>query len=275
MIGISRSRALVTAAVLGAASFLSVAQVHAQIVTINPITPNSDDLNIDQASATIVGPNIIFKQIVIGTAGGTEPTSYVVDQLNGAAVLAYVFPTTLNSSDIGFAADEGIVALAVTDHPDFDDTPDADESGDANTHNDHGLLHAHWVVLTQDTRVGGGLAVKQLDASDMSILRPTTHPGLDLFLDSPDFDVDATGNTLTVEVPLSAINGQTDFTFDAVTAFLEVHGDADPLLGVYEAYEALGGLTLPFSVVPEPTSAAILALGLVGLGRRRLRGRRA
>jgi len=43
--------------------------------------------------------------------------------VDGAPVLGYVFPTTLKPEDAGFGKVEGILALAVTSHPDFDDTP--------------------------------------------------------------------------------------------------------------------------------------------------------
>ncbi len=45
-------------------------------------------------------------------------------------------PTTLDSSVIGFDGKKGIVALALTAHPDFDDTPLYDENNDGNLAND-------------------------------------------------------------------------------------------------------------------------------------------
>ncbi|MEZ4900233.1 MAG: hypothetical protein R2806_25570 [Saprospiraceae bacterium] len=44
-------------------------------------------------------------------------------QLDGAPVLGYVFPTTLSPTAVGFDQTSGILALALTSHPDFDDTP--------------------------------------------------------------------------------------------------------------------------------------------------------
>jgi len=263
--------------VTGAIALISAPSVQGAGL-IHTSTPIDDNLRIDGAHATLDSSNttIIFEQVLKGTAGGTHPDSFGFGVLDGAAVLGYVFPTTLNSSDIGFDADEGLVALAITAHPDFDDTPLVDESGDGDFGNDGGLIHSHWVVLlTGDARVPTGLSVKALDPTDSNITLPSTHPGLPMFIDSPNFFVETVGDTLSVHVPVGAINNKTDFTFDAVTAFLEVHGDADPLLGVYVVYNVLSGdLSLPFSVVPEPSSAAIFVLGLIGFGGR-LRRRRA
>ena len=253
-----------------AAIGLSLATSAQAVSPINTPTPNNDDFDLEDASATL-GQNstVVFQQIVKGIAGGTQPQSF--GQLDGAAVLGHVFPTTLNSSDIGFDADQGIVALAITIHPDFDDTPLVDENDDGDFANDGAIAHSHWVVLTPDTRVDNiGLSVKELDLDDLTITKPATHPGLPLYIDSPNFFVETVDDTLSVHVPTEAMNNRTDFHFDAVTAFLEVHGDAEPLLGVYVVYDILGGdlANLSFSVVPEPGSAAMVLLGLVGLGRR-------
>ena len=54
----------------------------------------------------------VWEITVEGTAGKT--TAKPAGQLNGAPVLGYVFPTNLASTDVGFSATEGIVALALT-----------------------------------------------------------------------------------------------------------------------------------------------------------------
>ena len=123
----------------------------------------SDDLKITKAEAKYDDEleHLIFTISVKGEAGNSTPRA--VGQLDGASVLGYVFPTTLSSTDVGFSATEGIVALALTSHPDFDDTPLWDENYDRNYANDGIIWHPHWVVLTEDKRVKGGLAVKQFD----------------------------------------------------------------------------------------------------------------
>lgn len=101
---------------------------------------------------------LVFEQILAGTAGQTTPEA--TGQFDGAPVLAYVFPTTLSPTAVGFGDVEGTLALVATSHPDFDDTPLWDENGDANTDNDGVVYHSHWVVLQSDDRVPGGLAVR-------------------------------------------------------------------------------------------------------------------
>lgn len=158
---------------------------------------------------------LIFSIEVAGEAGNTVPTP--VGDLNGAPVLGYVFPTTLTSTDVGFDNTEGIVALALTSHPDFDDTPLWDENNDSDYGNDGVVWHAHWVLLISDTSVGGGLSVKA--TSESSIL-PPTNPGMPMYMDSPGFQVVWSGNKISCAVPLSRMNNQDDFNYDGVTVLM-------------------------------------------------------
>lgn len=192
---------------------------------------------------------------VKGSAGKTTPVP--VGQLNGAPVLGYVFPTTLQSADVGFSQTEGIVALALTSHPDFDDTPLWDENIDGKYDNDGIIWHPHWVVLTEDKRVNGGLAVKQFNPGDAGVKLPPTNPGMPMYMDSPGYQVVTKGNLIRVIVPDYRINNKTDFSFDGVTAYMQVntgagggHGNSDmPMLGVYKVYSvASGNLSLPYRV---------------------------
>ncbi|HEX6179102.1 MAG TPA: hypothetical protein VF057_12135, partial [Thermoanaerobaculia bacterium] len=174
---------------------------------------------------------LVFEMSVKGTAGGTRPSPR--GQLDGAPVLGYVFPTTLASKDVGFGATEGIVALAVTSHPDFDDSPLWDENGDGRYDNDGLTWHTHWVVLTKDERAAAGLSVKQFRKADGVVLPPTA-PDMPMYMDSPGFNVVAAGRDLRVVIPLGRVNRRTDFRFDAVTAYMQVSTDpARPMLGVY------------------------------------------
>lgn len=218
---------------------------------------NNDDFQIKKVSVKHL-PEIsatIWEITVKGTAGKTTPTPE--GQLNGAPVLGYVFPTTLKSADVGFGETEGIVALALTSHPDFDDTPLWDENSDLNFTNDGIIWHPHWVILTEDKRVEGGLAVKQFDPKDTSVLLPPTNPGMPMYMDSPGFQVITKGNTIKVVVPDYQMNNKTDFSYDGVTVFMQVntgsgdgHDDRDkPMLGVYKVYSiASGNLSLPYKV---------------------------
>ncbi|MGK7911795.1 MAG: hypothetical protein AB4050_10005 [Synechococcus sp.] len=192
---------------------------------------------------------LVFQQQLEGSIGSSLPQA--AGQLDGAPVLGYVFPTTLNPADVGFGGVEGIVALAITSHPDFDDTPLWDEDNDANYANDGVIWHSHWVVLTTDERVAGGLSVAQFAADDDAVVMPPTNPGMEIYLDSPGFSVVTDRNMLRVLVPAQRVNHQTDFNFDAVTAYMKVNTtDLDrPTLGVYEVYSVgSGDLSLPYEV---------------------------
>src|SRR5690606_23204001 len=94
----------------------------------------------------------IFRMQVASQAGKNKPAA--TGKLAGSSVFSYVWPTTLNSYEVGFEKDAGILALAVTAHPDFDDTPLYDENGDNNTENDGNIWHSHWVVLKPNEACG-------------------------------------------------------------------------------------------------------------------------
>lgn len=189
----------------------------------------------------------VFELSVEGTAGATIPDA--AGQLDGAPVLGYVFPTTLLPEDVGFAPGEGIVALAATSHPDFDDTPLWDESASGSYEDDGRIFHTHWVVLVPDDRVEGGLSVKE--SRNVAEDLPPTAPGMPIFLDSPGFNSVLSGNTLRLVVPLFRMANRTDFRFDAVAAYMQVNTSRPdvPMLGVYKVYSVLSSdLSLPFNV---------------------------
>ncbi|OAV45814.1 hypothetical protein A3850_005810 [Lewinella sp. 4G2] len=191
---------------------------------------------------------LIFTITVDGNAGGTVPMP--VGSLDGAPVLGYVVPTTLRAEDVGFAPTEGIVAMALTSHPDFDDTPLWDENTDKDYANDGVVWHPHWVILVEDERVPGGLSVKQFAGSSEGLL-PPTNPGMPMYMDSPGFPVLTDGNEIKVIVPAYRMNNQTQFNYDGVAAYMQVIGsDTErPMLGVYTVYSiASGDLSLPYTV---------------------------
>lgn len=98
------------------------------------------------------GRTAVFHMGVSGQAGASHPTP--TGQLAGGTVFSYVWPTSVDPATVGFEAKAGILALAVTSHPDFDDTPLFDENGDGNLGNDGDVWHAHWVVLQGDEASG-------------------------------------------------------------------------------------------------------------------------
>jgi hypothetical protein len=189
----------------------------------------------------------VFEMQVEGSAGRAVPQAK--GKMDGAPVLGYVFPTTLHTTDVGFSATEGILALAVTSHPDFDDTPLWDENNDGDYVNDGIIWHTHWVVLTKDERPSGGLAVKQFAKTDAKVVLPPTNPGMPMYMDSPGFNVVLRGNILRVPVPAFRMNNRRDFRFDAVAAYMQVAQSGDrPMLGVYKVYSVLSGdLSLPYA----------------------------
>ncbi len=213
--------------------------------------PASDDLLIEEARVTYLPTLDVlhFTLAVKGKAGQTRPEAR--GQMDGAPVLAYVFPTTLQPNQVGFVADAGIVALAITSHPDFDDTPLWDENGNSDYSDDGLVFHTHWVVLIPDDRVPGGLSVAEIKKEDAARVLPPTAPGMPMYLDSPGFDVRLANRKLSVVVPLQRVKGIKRFNYDAVSAYMEVNttDNSRPLLGVYEVYSVLSkDLSLPYSV---------------------------
>ncbi|QDU10382.1 hypothetical protein [Gimesia aquarii] len=224
-----------------------VANAQEKAPEILPVT-KSKDLIIRDAKVSLLEDLdlLVFEIATQGKPGNTVPTPR--GTMAGAPVLGYVFPTTLKASDVGLSETDGTVALAVTSHPDFDDTPLWDENNDRQFKNDGVVFHTHWVVLKQDTRVKGGLAVKQITGSEKKRVKlPPTNPGMPMYMDSPGLTVVIKDDTLRVLVPLWRVNHQKDFKFDAVAAYMQVMPSGDyPLLGVYEVYSVWSGnLSLP------------------------------
>jgi len=205
----------------------------------------ASEFDIVHAKVITQGSHLVFQQIVTGKAGGKQPESR--GQLAGAEVYSYVWPTSLNSSAVGFEADQGILSLALTVHPDFDDTPLYDEDGDGNKTNDGDKWHSHWVVLVPDNACGdGALKVKDI-APDSSPKLPVTWPNLPIFIDSPGFDFSLAQAEVLVRVPLSALGFPANFAFDGVTAGLKINQQVHaPLLCVNHVFDvASGDLSLP------------------------------
>ena len=193
--------------------------------------------------------SIVLDVSVEGRAGNTRPKP--IGKLDGAPVLGYVFPTTLKSTDVGFNPTEGIVALALTSHPDFDDSPIWDENGDGIFDNDGLVWHPHWVILIEDKRVAGGLAVKEFTKGDATVKLPPTAPNMPMYMDSPGFTVVTKDNRIRVIVPAARVNRRTDFKFDAVACYMQVNTSdmMMPMLGVMTVYSvASGNLSLPYAV---------------------------
>ncbi len=217
-------------------------------ISADPTEGIAEAFDVVYAAVHRQGIRLIFQMVVAGEVGSVTPTA--TGQLAGAAVESYVWPTSLNSAAAGFEADQGILALAVTAHPDFDDTPLVDEDQDGDKSNDGYLWHSHWVVLVADDACGAGaLKVQDIPEGEQPIL-PPTWPELPLLIDSPDYDLMLEEDTIEVYVPLDRLVGNHTFNYDGVTAGLRVNGDLHaPLLCVTMVHDvASGDLSLPGAV---------------------------
>ena len=207
----------------------------------------SSAFDITKARASSDGRLTTFIMEVAGQAGSKKPVS--IGQLAGAKVESYVWPTSLDPSVAGFDKGSGILSLAITAHPDFDDTPLYDEDRDGDTANDGAEWHSHWVVLVEDTACGAGLKVR--DVSPGTDLLPATAPGLPIALDSPGMSPILNGRTARITVPVSETE---NVSFDAVTAELQVNEKTEvPLLCVTGVHDiASGDLSMPGRVTKSP-----------------------
>jgi len=196
--------------------------------------------DITKAGATTDGRLTTFIMELAGVAGSVKPVA--IGQLEGAKVQSYVWPTNLDPSVVGFDKESGILSLAITAHPDFDDTPLYDENQDGDPANDGADWHSHWIVLTEDDSCGAGLKVR--DVSPGVDLLPATAPYLPIALDSPGMSPILDGRVATITVPLS---DSASVSFDAVTAELQVNENAEaPFLCVIGVHDvASGDLSLP------------------------------
>ncbi len=190
----------------------------------------------------------VFAQRLSGRPGSLKPEPK--GRLNGADVYSYVWPTSIDSSAVGFDGKQGILALAVTAHPDFDDTPAFDENGDGKSDNDGAEWHSHWVVLVPDERCGKGALKVQDIAENSKPKLPASWPGLPILLDSPGYRPALTEHGIEVRVPNTALGSASSFNFDGVTANLRVNENAvNPLLCVVKVLDvASGKLSLPGQV---------------------------
>ncbi len=187
----------------------------------------------------------VFHIAVSGQAGASRPAKS--GKLAGSTVFSYVWPTTLDPDTVGFEARSGILAFAVTAHPDFDDTPLFDENGDGDSGNDGDVWHSHWVVLAPDEACGKG-ALKVIDIPEGAKPRlPKTWPGLPLLIDSPGWQPRFERSTLEVHVPFDDIGAVQAARYDGVAAALRVNASVhSPLLCVNDVFKvASADLSLP------------------------------
>ncbi|MCK9513948.1 hypothetical protein ACFPLB_13680 [Aquamicrobium segne] len=127
-------RTTLTAAALLCVMSAAPGHAHDNAVTSQPSDAVPASFDIIETNIVTHGDNAVFTTRVRGEAGVDKPDA--TGRFEGSGVYAYVWPTSLDSGDIGFEAGQGIVALAVTFHPDFDDAA----YGGENRH----VWHPHW-----------------------------------------------------------------------------------------------------------------------------------
>lgn len=201
------------------------------------------DFDIVRAGITAERDQAVFRIQVAGEAGSTRPRE--TGRFASSDVYAYVWPTTLDSGIVGFDPGQGILALAVTFHPDFDDGAPGRER---NRH----VWHSHWVVLGPDAACGPGALKVQDLPRDRHPRVPGDWPGVPLMISSPDLPPTFSGDTIEVRVPMAELPGLREARFDGVTAGLRVNGNLHaPLLCVSGVFDvASGDLSLPGRVAP-------------------------
>lgn len=220
---------------------LCLATAAAHPIKAEPSQAVRGSFDIIETTIVTKGDTAVFTTRVRADAGKDKPKA--TGKFEGSDVYAYVWPTSLNSGDIGFDRDRGIVALAVTFHPDFDDGAYGKKNRDA--------WHPHWVVLADDKACGGGLKVIDIPQGSKPKV-PATWPNVPLLIDSPEYPTTFKGDAVDVAIPLSVLGGITGASFDGVTAGLKVNGNLHaPLLCVDNVFKvASGNLSLPGKVTP-------------------------
>lgn len=194
------------------------------------------------------GRTVTFHMTTNGVAGADKPRP--AGTLAGAPVFSYVWPTSLDPATVGFEGKTGILAMAATSHPDFDDTPLFDEDGDGDPANDGKKWHSHWVVLTPTESCGeGALGVRDIPDGETPAM-PATWPGLPLFLDSPGFTPLFDGPEIKINASVTDADALVDVSYDGVTSALRVNANVHaPLLCVTDVFDiASGDLSLPGKV---------------------------
>lgn len=214
-------------------------------ITSDVSVATAEAFDILAAHAHGSGRLVTFHMTTNGVAGADQPDP--AGALGGAPVFSYVWPTSLDPSVVGFEGETGILALAATSHPDFDDTPLFDENSDGNPANDGLLWHSHWVVLAPTETCGdGALGVRDIPEG-ASPTMPATWPGLPIFIDSPGYTPLFDGPEITITVPFADPSTVAGAKYDGVTAALRVNASIHaPLLCVTDVFDvASSDLSLP------------------------------
>jgi hypothetical protein len=194
------------------------------------------------AKAETKGNLVNFTMTTRGVTGAVKPKA--TGKFAGSSVYAYVWPTKVDPEAVGFEKGSGILAAAVTAHPDFNDEPLFANKG--------AEWHFHWVVLTKDASCGpAGLKVRDIEPGTKPKL-PKTWPGAAIFIDSPGYQPRFNTTTVNVTVPFESPETAASVAFDGVTTALKVNGNLHaPLLCVSDVFKiGSGDLSLPGTAMP-------------------------
>jgi hypothetical protein len=219
-----------------------VTQAWAHDVIAKPNDKIQASFDILTAKAEAKGNLVTFSMTTRGTAGSEKPKA--TGKFAGSSVYAYVWPTKVDPEAAGFEKGSGILAAAVTAHPDFNDEPLFANNG--------AEWHFHWVVLTKDAACGpSGLKVRDIEAGTKPKL-PKTWPGAPIFIDSPGYQPRFNTTTVKVTVPFESAEIAQSVAFDGVTTALKVNGNLHaPLLCVSDVFKiGSGDLSLPGKAKP-------------------------
>jgi hypothetical protein len=231
-------RALIAAALIP--SIAPLASAHDVTANANPKVQAS--FYVLSARAETKGNHVTFTMTTHGKAGAAKPKA--TGKFADSSVYAYVWPTKVDPEAVGFEKGSGILAAAVTAHPDFNDEPLFANKG--------GKWHFHWVVLTKDTACGpSGLKVRDIEVGTKPKL-PKTWPGAAIFIDSPGYQPRFKLTTVNVTVPFESAEIAQSVAFDGVTTALKVNGNLHaPLLCVSNVFKiGSGDLSLPGKAMP-------------------------
>ena len=235
-------RQLLRAVLAGVIVMAPGAPAFAHDVVAKADTKIQASFDILNASAKTKGNLVTFAMTTRGVAGAIKPKA--TGKFAGSSVYAYVWPTKVDPEAVGFEKGTGILAAAVTAHPDFNDEPLFANNGAA--------WHFHWVVLTKDASCGpAGLKVRDIEPGTKPRL-PKTWPGAAIFIDSPGYQPRFKSTTVNVTVPFESADIAASVAFDGVTTALKVNGNLHaPLLCVSNVFKiGSGDLSLPGKAVP-------------------------
>lgn len=224
-------------AALAAAALVAATPAHSHDIKAKAKGAVTASFDILAASAEAKDNLVTFTMRTRGIAGADKPAK--TGRFEGAGVHAYVWPTTLDPEAAGFEKGSGILAAAVTAHPDFNDEPLFTNKG--------AEWHFHWVVLAKDPACGpAGLKVRDIEPGARPRL-PKTWPGVPIFIDSPGYRPRLGGNTVRVTVPFESAAVARSVGFDGVTTALKVNGNLHaPFLCVSDVFKiASDDLSLP------------------------------